>query len=125
MSDSELRRILRGVIDDLNQGRLRLRSPLRMVKGAVLPALMASSLGLAACETNSVGNAYDARADVENIADGAYGVPDVDAGPDVENFVDAAYMAPFPDADADADLDAEVVDSGPNTLYMGPPPIDP
>lgn len=112
MSDSDLRKILRGVIDDLETGRLRLRSPLRRVKGVLIPALMAAGLGLAGCDTNSVGNAYDARADVENVADAAYMAPFLDAGLDAEVVVDA-------------DLDADVVDSGPNTLYMGPPPIEP
>ncbi len=123
MSDSDLRKILRGVIDDLDTGRLRLRTPLRMVKGAVIPALMAAGLGLAGCDTNSVGNAQDARPDVENVADAAYMAPFLDAGLDSEAPV---YAGPF-DAEVvvDADLDAEVVDSGPNTLYMGPPPIDP
>lgn len=132
MSDSELRKILRGVIDDLDRGRLRLRSrlrvPLGLAKGAVIPAVMAASLGLAACDTDSMGKAQDARPDVQNISDALYMAPDV-----ALDSVAPAYMGPIVDGgvdaevvtDADVDEDADVVDSGPNTLYMGPPPVEP
>jgi len=128
MSDSDLRKILRGVMRDLDRGRLRLRTPLRLVKGAMIPAVMAASLGLAGCDTDSVGNAQDARPDVQSFADAAYMAPDVALdsvapvymGPIVDGGVDAEVVA-----DADVDYDAEAVDSGPNTLYMGPPPIEP
>lgn len=132
MSDFELRKILRDVMDDLDQGRLRLRG--RVVRKALLPAVMAAGLGLgvAGCDTNSVGNIHDAGPDGQTIVDAAYMAPDValDAvapaymGPIVDGGTDAlapAYMGPEVDAEAD---DAEV-DSGPHTLYMGPPPIDP
>lgn len=127
MSDFELRKILRDVMDDLDRGRLRLRN--RVTRGAVIPAVLAAGLGLgvAACDTNSVGSAQDARPDVYNYVDAAYAVPDValDAvapaymGPIVDGGVDAIVVT-----DANVDDDA-VVDSGPNTLYMGPPPVDP
>lgn len=127
MSDFELRKILRDVMDDLDRGRLRLRN--RVTRGAVIPAVMAAGLGLgvAACDTDSVGSAQDARPDVVNHVDAAYMAPDValDAvapaymGPIVDGGVDAMVVT-----DANVDDDA-VVDSGPNTLYMGPPPVDP
>lgn len=134
MSDSELRQILHGVMDDLDRGRLRLRSrlrkPLVLVKGAMIPAVMAASLGLAACDTDSVGSAQDARPDVQNIADAAYMAPVVDAALDA---VAPVYMGPIVDGgvdaevvtDADVSYDAEIVDSGAGPLYMGPPPVDP
>jgi len=127
MSDFELRKILRDVMGDLDRGRLRLRN--RVTRGAVIPAVMAAGLGLglAACDADPVGSAQDARPDVYNIADAAYMAPDValDAvapaylGPIVDGGVDAVVVT-----DANVDDDARV-DSGPHTLYMGPPPIDP
>jgi hypothetical protein len=126
MSDFELRKILRDVMDDLDRGRLRLRN--RVARGVVLPAAMVAGLGLAACDTNAVGPGHDARPDVQNIVDAAYMAPDValDAvapaymGPIVDGGVDAEVVT-----DADVDEDADIVDSGPHTLYMGPPPVDP
>jgi hypothetical protein len=136
MSDFELRKILRDVMDDLDRGRLRLQS--RVARGVVLPAAMVAGLGLAglglaACDTSSVGNAQDARPDVQNIVDAAYMAPDVALDAVALDAVAPAYMGPIVDGgvdaeavtDADVDEDADIVDSGPHTLYMGPPPIDP
>lgn len=129
MSDFELRKILRDVMDDLDQGRLRLRN--RVARKALIPAVMAAGLGLglgmAGCDSDSVGSAQDAGPDVQIIVDAAYMAPDV-----ALDAVAPAYMGPIVDGGTDAlapaymgpEVDAEV-DSGPNTLYMGPPPVDP
>jgi len=118
MSDRELRRILTDIIEDLEVGRLRLRSPLRVVRRAILPAALAASLGFFACDSEPVGSARDGG---------------VDARADVGPLPDAIYAAPFDaflpeDAtvDEDADFtDAEAVDSGPIGVYLAPPPIVP
>jgi hypothetical protein len=120
MSDREIRRILTAVMEDLDTGRLRLRSPLRLVRRAMAPVVLAASLGLAACDSEAVGSAGERDAGP-------------DARPDVYRLADATYAAPFdvylpqdaaPAEDADL-TDASVVDSGPIGVYLAPPPVDP
>ena len=104
MSDKELRQILTEVMEDLQSGRLVHWRARKILRRAVVPALLAASLGLASCDTEGVG------------------MP-----PDSGNW--AMYAAPAVDAGADADADADVVPDAdwgcPACLYMAPPPVDP
>jgi hypothetical protein len=145
MSDHELRRILKQTIEDIDAGRIRVRSPRRSILRHLLaPPLIAASLGLAAgCDTRSVGASDDGgtRPDAAVTQDGEvdsgpvdlYGVMTNDGGPFT---VDAAYMAPFDSGpeppymapfdggvDSGDDGDAET-DGGPIPLYQVPPPPD-
>ncbi|MFH2010133.1 MAG: hypothetical protein ABI333_26280 [bacterium] len=105
MSDNELRTLLRGVMDDIDNGRIAIRKPRgRLIRRLVAPSLLAATLGLAACESESVG-----------------------AGPDAVVTHDSAPsegLPPLPDAGPDADLDADV-DAYCCPVYASPPPIDP
>jgi len=104
MSDREMRRILLEVLWDVEAGRLRLPRAARLLRRAVLPAVLGASLGLAACDSEPVGRAGDAA------------------------VLDARSPDAGPQADAAADLDASTVqdaDPCPNCVYMAPPPIEP
>ena len=122
MSDSDLRKILRDVIDEVDDGRLKLWRPIQAVRRLALPAVLAASIGGAACNSEPVGTPQDARPDVRNYVDGAYGVP-------FDAWVPPQDAEIYPDADLDDDAavadDAEVIDDGGIYLYMSPPPIDP
>ncbi|MFH2006932.1 MAG: hypothetical protein ABI333_10145 [bacterium] len=122
MSDSDLRKILRDVIDEVDGGRLKLWRPIQAVRRLALPAVLAASIGGAACDSEAVGTPQDARPDVWNYVSDAYGVP-------FDAWVPPQDGAIYPDADLTDDAgaadDAEVIDDGSIFLYMGPPPIDP
>ena len=105
MSDNELRTLLHDVMDDIDNGRIAIRKPRsRLIRRLVAPTLLAATLGLSACESESVGT-----------------------GPDAVITDDAALsegLPPMPDAGPDADLDAEL-DAYCCPVYASPPPIDP
>ena len=63
MSDSDLRKILRDVIDEVDDGRLKLWRPIQAVRRLALPAVLAASIGGAACNSEPVGTPQDARPD--------------------------------------------------------------
>ncbi len=138
MKESEIRGILESVIEDIDQGRIRLQRP-RPWRRALGSAVVAATLGLGAgaCGGHNIGVAGDggvdasSRSDATSDIDGGgqllYQAPMVDAGPMPEYgepFLDAgnmpAYAEPWLDAGSSEDYAAPPVDGGNDTLYSAP-----
>ena len=141
MSDQELREILKGVIEDLDGGRLL--APIRMIRRRLAPPLLAAAIGVGAlggagCDGRSVGAAHDAgvHRDVATLQRDASARPDaeVTVTPDAEVQADGgtihAYGGPFY---VDAAVDGGAVedygvppvepDAGDVDAYMAPPVV--
>jgi len=119
MSDTELRQILRTIIRDIDDGRLKVgrRSPGRKLRRRLLPSLLAASLGLGsagvACSGRPVGTAEDG-----SVPEDVPVFRDVNIAPEYGSFFDDAAV---PDADTtDAEPSDAEVDSGDIPVYMAP-----
>lgn len=118
MSDREMRDLLRQVMAEVDAGRYRPpRVSLARLARYMSPALVAAAMGLAGCDSESVGSARDAsQQDAAQPLDAGnidpYGVVVQDGG--------------VPDA---GPLDADIFDARPDSEpvmpYASPPPIEP
>jgi hypothetical protein len=129
-TDQDLREVLRGVMDDLDAGRVKLPGSGRLGRW-LGPPLLAAGLGLSAmaCDARSVGLAEDAAARNDStvyVNDAE--VPPVDAlpniaygGPDVDSGVMLLYGDPPVDSGPLPEYGPAPVDAGDDALYSVPP----
>jgi hypothetical protein len=125
MSDTELRKILRDVIDDLDQGRVRVpgRLPWKRVAGAMILSAGLGLGGLAGCNERALGADTDASsADASVTLDSGSGRDGAQPYPD--GGVITAYGEPFLDGGILPPYSQPFLDGGSNEDYSAPPVLD-
>lgn len=113
MNDEELRKILHEVMEEIEESRSRVGgSRFGFLRKALIPGMIAASLGLAGCDGRGIGSNDDAGLDDAAIS------MDVGAGMDVEvdrTTMDSEVLPPYMAPPYDAEIDA-----GPQPVYKSP-----